>query len=357
MSFDDATNPLSASGKWADSPPPAEFSLIREEDPASLAEAQAELDRLLPGKRQPDLDDAIFDDPRYDADVLWIKRTYRVGEPAVRAAILKAFDGSGLDAVEIVMLYVSTSDTRDRAYLVMNSAQATEMLLDGTVSVIIRAPIEEEFKTNQAESTTGKRDDGNTTEEKPDEFRDVTLWMDVADHLVPTDEQDPYTLYLWQLPTQLQAAHVEMELRKIIEQLCPIYRLEVKENQDGRCGSWAKVGFKYESHTRKCIYMLNYNHFLGNDIRAAFFQTNAASAKSKQIVNRGAVRPRTVERQQAPRKNDKPRRPSDHKSPSINKKKIASQPKKYQPSNKKKPVKKVAEGADGWTVIGREGRK
>jgi hypothetical protein len=346
MSNEVEVNPLSASGKWSDSPPPVEFAFTRVDDDLSLAEAQAELDRLLPGKRQPDLDDAIFDDPRYEAEVLWIKRTYHVGEPAVRAAIMKAFEGSGLDDVSIVMLYVSTSSTRDRAYLVMNSVQATEMLLDGTLSVVIRTALDKEDAK-----------EGEVNSEK-EELRDVTLWMDIADHLVPTEEQDPYTLYLWQLPTQLKAAHVEMELRKVIESLCPIYRLEVKENADGRCGSWAKVGFKYESHTRKCVYMLNYNHFMGAEIRAAFFQTNAASNRVDSRAPRGALRPRTATSNQKSRKNEKPRRPSDNKSPSINRKPASNRKgpavKNTKPKKGTAPAKKVAEGADGWTVVNRK---
>lgn len=366
MSVDGIERPLSASGKWADSPPPPDFVMENFDEHQSLAEAQAELDRLLPGERQPHLDDAIFDDPKYDTEVLWIKRTYHVGEAAVRQAILKAFDDSGLENVEIVMLYVSTSEEHDRAYVVMNSLQATDMLLDGTVSAVVRIPIEPEFLPKEDE-------DGNDEQGRPgtDEFRDVTLWMDIADHLVAKEHQDPYTLYLWQLPTQIPATEVEAQLRKVIQPLSPIYRLEVKQNADGRCGSWAKVGFKYESHTRKCIYMLNFNYFLGNEIRAAFFHT---SAKSKQVVNpKGAVRPRQSDRKQIPRppsatdkskkKNEKPRRPSDQKSPSANRKPLpAIRPKKLVAKKEKLPTKKpavnkIAEGADGWTIVGREGRK
>lgn len=319
-------NPLTASGRWADLVPSNGFDGEQFHAGPTLAESQADLNRFFPGKPLPSLDDEIFSDPRYNIDVLWIKRTYRVGEVAVREAILKAFEGSGLAGVEIVNLYISTSPTRDRAYLVLNSAQAVEMLLNGAVSIVVRAKASEE-----AEGAS------------PDGFSDVTLWVDLADHLVPTEDQDRYTLYIWQLPTDLQAIAVEEALRRFIEPLCPIYRIEVKENNDGRCGSWAKVAFKYEDHTRKCIYMMNYNVLAGKEIRAAFYQTNAAIARSRPA-------PREDRGRQADRKaSDKiPRQPRKDSNGKITKSTDRKPRKSSTTGNTKKPQ---SNDKNGWSTV------
>lgn len=322
-------NPLNISGRWADLIASDEFEGEQFHEGPTLAENQADLNRFFAGKPLPSLDDEIFNDPLYDPEVLWVKRTYRVGEAAVRAAILKAFEGSGLDGVEIVKLYISTSPTRDRAYLVLNSVQATDMLLDGSVSIVVRA------KTS--DDAEGAGSDG---------LSDVTLWVDVADHLVPTDDQDPYTLYIWQLPTDLQAIEVEEALRQFIEPLCPIYRMEVKENKDGRCGSWAKVALKYESHTRKCIYMMNYNVLLGTEIRAAFYQTNAVAARKKPIREKDHGRP--ADR----KKNDKvPRQPRKNESNgkiTTAKKSDSHKARKQSGDKKEQPAK------NGWATVSRK---
>lgn len=317
MSSDAELNPLSVSGRWADLVPTGEFDGEQFHQGPTIAEAQADLNRFFPGKPLPSLDDDIFDDPYYDIGVLWIKRTYRVGEVALREAILKAFENSGLAGVEIVNLYISTSPTRDRAYLVLNSAQAVEMLLNGAVSIVVRAKASEE-----AEGAS------------PDGFTDVTLWVDLADHLVPTDDQDAYTLYIWQLPIDLQAIEVEEALRHFIEPLAPIYRIEVKENKDGRCGSWAKVAFKYESHTRKCIYMMNYNTILKHEIRAAFYQTNAVAARKKPV--REKDRGRQVERKPA------------EKIPRQSRKQDSRKPKKASAEKPEVTTKK------GWSNVSRK---
>lgn len=221
--------------------------------------------------------DMIADD-RYEACVLWIKKTFRVPEDEIRENTIKAFREKGVNDVEIVALYVTTSKTKDHGYMVLNSSKASKLLLNGTINV----------------SVNYNNDD--------DAQDSVFLWFDKADHLVPKSNQDPYTLYIWQLPTDRPAKQVEEELFRLISPLSPIISMEVPDNatvasQSSRyrnndngdrqtegnlCAGWAKVYFSYEFDTQKCVYMLNFNRFLGVEIRAGFCNTDRHVAAKPQ---------------------------------------------------------------------------
>lgn len=194
---------------------------------------------IIPPQIIPDTPES---DDIFSAPVLWIKKTFKIPEETLRDRILSAFTEAGVEA-KITALYISRSQTKDHAYMILNSAKASELLLDGTINVVI------------------------SIEDKDD---DVVLWFDKADHLVPKGEQDPFTLYIFQLPKDRPAIQIGEELKRLISEWCPILKIEVSEGLDHQCSGWAKIYFKYEFDTQKCVYMLNYNRFMECEIRAAF---------------------------------------------------------------------------------------
>ena len=70
--------------------------------------------------------------------------------------------------------------------MILNSAKASEFLFDGTINLVI--PMEDED--------------------------DKVLWFDKADHLMPSEDQDEFTLYMWQLPKDKSSIEVCEELKR-----------------------------------------------------------------------------------------------------------------------------------------------
>lgn len=309
-----------------------------------------------------------FHDKKYDAPVLFVKRTYGATVEVLKIAIMKVFDESEVKDVKVVDLYISTGEGRDHAYLLLNSDTASQLLLDGTLTVIIQV------------------DRGN------DRLEEVSLWIDYADHLVPNEEQDPYMLYVWQLPKDRPVQQVENELVHKILNLAPILEIEMEGDQRGMCMGWAQVTFKYERDTQKCVYMLNYNRFMNVEIRAAFYQLNRPPRKPiaapvprkspgpargqsqrKSPNHLSSSPPRPSDRSRRTSGNEKPTKPTRQhsapgtsKAPVVREKTPSGSSEKRRGPGEKAPGKKAAAEKTvppkpagkniGWEVIGREGR-
>jgi len=177
----------------------------------------------------------------YGAPAILIKKTFRTPEPILRERIIAAFTELGVD-IKITGLYITRNEAKDHAYMILNSAKASEFLFDGTINLVI--PMEDED--------------------------DKVLWFDKADHLMPSEDQDEFTLYMWQLPKDKSSIEVCEELKRVISAWCPILKIEVPHDSDHKCLGWAKVHFKYMFDTQKCLYMLNYNLFMDCEVRAGF---------------------------------------------------------------------------------------
>lgn len=255
----------------------------------------------------------------YESPVLWIKRTFRVPEDQIRESILTTFSKADMPDVKIAALHITTNVSRDHAYMILNSSKASDLLLDGSLSVIVQIK-------------TDKKQDEEENSEASDAKDDIVLWFEKADHLVPSDSQDPFTLYLWQLPNDIPSAQLAKELRELIETWCPIISMKVGEKSDTSM-NWAKIVFDYEFDTQKCIYMLNYANFRGGEIRAGFCN-----------LDRSSIRKPAEERS----RHSNPR-PSSFKPPSRPQRREAP-PKK----NNRPPRNKSSKGQ--WEVVGREGR-
>lgn len=261
--IDDDIKGLKLSGRWSDLEAPTDF-YAEDRDNQSPPTDRPVYSPMTQRSQSnsPKQEETVsnpedFNNPKYEAPVFWIGRTFRVGEQALRAAIMKAFSDVKIEGVEIVDLYLTKSETRDHAYVVLNSADASDMLLDGKASIIV----------------TVNSKDGDSEENR--------LVVEVADHIAPSTEQDPYTLYVWQLPLDRPAEQVKEELKRKIMPLAPIITIEVPSDESGNCKGSAKVVFKYEKDTQKCVYMLNYNTFLGSEIRAAFWKKDRFMKKTK----------------------------------------------------------------------------
>lgn len=194
-------------------------------------------------------DDRNFeiDQDKFKAPVIWIKTTFGVSEKQIRDSISLAFANGGIE-VDIIELYISNKSDKDHAYMLLSSTESSDYLLDGTISVTVKINEEEEKE----------------------------LSFDIADHIKPEPGQLPFTLYIWQLPKTKPANMVKEELVQLIEKWCPIIDIDLPSDRDGKglCVGFAKIEFQYEFDTQKCIYLLNYNHFLGTKIRAAFCNRN-----------------------------------------------------------------------------------
>ena len=273
---------LKISGKWSDYDAPETFfdDDVNDFDGRSYAPPIS----VSPVHRTPSpktvSSQKDFNDPKYDAPVLWIRRTYGLSSESICEAILATFEESAVENVKIVSLYINSGNSRDHAYLVLNSDSASQLLLDGTLTVVIQKEV--------ASDSTEKSEE-------------VSLAIDAADNITPSDEQDPYTLYLWQLPRDRPAAQVEDELIRRIVELSPIKEIELPSDSKGLCIGWAKVVFMYEKDTQKCIYMLNFNKFMNVGIRAGFYQLNRPPLK-KPIPTPAAKRTPPAPRKQNPHK-------------------------------------------------------
>lgn len=294
-------NPLTKSSNWAD--------LLDEVDPVQDIPAEK---IPLP---YPVVKTTAKTDDRIDAPVIWIKRTFGLTSGELKKSVLDAFEKAGVPDVEIVEMYVSFSTTKQHAYMILSSLRHSELLLDGTISVLVES--KEEV----------------TSEE------DIYLWFEKADHLEPRENQDPYMLYVWQLPTSEPATLVHEKLESFISRLAPIVTILVPANPEGLCLGWAKIEFDYQFYTQKCVYMLNFNHFMGTEIRAVFCNADWKSQAPKA--------PSTKSRQPNPR--------SNNSGPVKNLKKL-------KPSSRTPPPKPVVanptpktapKSDDGWGTVTR----
>jgi len=252
---------------------------------------------------------------RWEAPPLWIKRTFGAAEQEVSSAIIDALKRGGVENPEIICLHITLNPDRDHAYILLNSAATSELLIDGTITVVV----------------TNRR-------RKDDVEEDCVLCFDKADHLTPNDGQDPYTLYIWQLPKNKTVEMVHEALTKLLTPFAPVIEIEVSDRA-GKCDGWAKIKFDYEFDVQKCIYLLNYNVFMGSEIRAAFFN-----------FNRGAPPP--VSKAQGAKGTEKTRYTNPR--PKANKSGSGKLPK----------VKKDSAQLDvgktldmNWNIVGREGRR
>jgi len=365
-----ALKELKHSGRWSDIEAPAGFGEENFEDafegrtytPPAPSPSSSPLRTPSPKTVSPV---EAFDDPKYNAPVLWFKRIFGVDRETLVAAIMQSFEESDVKDVKIVSLYISTGESRDHAYLVLNSEPASKLLLDGTLSVII------------------KRNRGEEEEEE-----ETSLWIDCAGSLPLTDEQDPYMLYIWQLPKDRPVDQVENELRRTVLDLCPIMEIDIPGDAKGLCLGWAQITFKYERDTQKCIYMLNYNRFMGTEIRAAFYQLNrpprrpiSAPAPRKAASDRQQTRKspnhlsssgyRPSDQARKPSRGDAPAKTGRQRSTPENTKVQGGRGKtgraseerrgEKHSSSKKAETKAPAPGkgsskSGGWEVVGREGR-
>jgi len=199
-------------------------------------------------------------DDRYDAPVLWIKKTFKVKKEDIIEKLHETFEEANIPDVEVLELYITTNKEKDHAYILLNSSEGSHLLLDGTITVIVET------------------EDG---EER-------NLWFEKADHLKPQEHQDPFVLYIWKLPRNSPAAQVAEELRLKICEWCPIIDIYVPQDDQGKglCIGWAKITFQYEFDTQKCVYLLNYNYFMKKEIRAGFCNTDRIY-KKKETKNKG----------------------------------------------------------------------
>ena len=270
----DEINPLETSGKWSDlilpdepfgeiqmSPKEAlmtEDEVITEINKKSHSKkkkgprSQSKINLKKSPKGKSDKEEQYplppgYDDPKYNVPVIWIKRRFRASDEVLRKSIKETFEKADIKGVEIVDLYIANTQGKDHAYMVLNSEEAGNNLLDGTLNVYVHT----------------EYDDGESS--------DSLLIFEIADHLNPNEDQDPNVLYLWQLPTNIPAKDVEAALRERIKNLAPILNIDVRKSPNENCSGSAKIRFGCQHDTRKCIYMLNFNTFLESEIRVAYY--------------------------------------------------------------------------------------
>lgn len=200
----------------------------------------------------------------YEAPVLWIKKTFGADKEYITKQVIDGFAVKDVKDVEVIELYITSKKGKDHAYMLLNSSKYSNYLLDGNINITISVKSEEY-----------------------DEEEEFTLWFEKADHLEPRDDQDPFTLYIWQLPKTNPANQIAEELRILISRWCPINDIFVPTDDEGKglCKGWAKVEFQYEFDTQKCIYLLNFNFFLNTEIRAGFCNTDRVMVKKKESTN------------------------------------------------------------------------
>ena len=220
MESEDERKELKISNKWGDS-----------------------LNEDLDGKDAKQLPN---NDDLYKAYVLWIKNCYGKNNEELTKVFEAAFKNSEFQDLKVLKMFHSTKPGQDHAYVLINNVHACDAILEGELSIpliIINDQDQEET---------------------------VQLSIDKADHLSPREDQDPYVLYLSGLPTNVLCSVVEAELTAMISSWIPIESLSLDIDRDGMFKGSAKVKFEYKFDTLKCIYLLNFNHFMGSLIRAAF---------------------------------------------------------------------------------------
>jgi len=303
--------PLNSSGAWGDSPSPEPFPLI----PAPVKVEKQTVLALEPIQNpiSPEEQD------RFSAPTFWLKNSFGMEPETFREALIKAFSSAGQPNVDVADMFFSTNGTRSHAYFVLNSEKASRLLIDGTVNIVVSIP-----KRKRLHAGSG------SDEENGDDREELVLWLEKANPFGPAEHQDPFTLYVWNLPLDKPASEIEDALREKISILSPISSLTVAENDDGLCGGWARVGFDYEFDTQKCVYMLNFRPFYGNLIRASFYN---------------------MDREKPKRAGGKPRPSNNQKSRAVKEKRP---PKNNTFKPKAAPVPAPASKAsDEWSVVPR----
>lgn len=255
------------------------------------------------------------DSDRWEAPVLWIKRTYRAPADLIKSLIVDQLKKAGIENPEVVSLYITLNPGRDHAYLLLSSKKASELLIDGTINIVVPCADEE---------IEGKEE--------------AVLWFDKADHLEPNEKQDPYVLYIWQLPKNRPAQEIKSHLEPMLNSWSPLLSLEVGSVEGGKGAGWAKAHFNYEFDTQKCIYLLNFNLFMGSEVRAAFCNIDRAAPSRPAKKAQGTARAEKKRRDNPRPRNKTPKTNVKSRSPPVQEAPI--------------PTKGGA-----WTTVGREGRK
>lgn len=175
-------------------------------------------------------------------DVLWIQKVFGCSRETIINGIVKAFEEVDM-TVKVTRLYISTMKGKDHAYLLLDSVEATQMLYQGDIEVILTSP----------------------------EGTEVSVWFQTADRKAPKEKQDPYSVFFWNLPMK-NREEVEEELSEQIFDIveCEYITVNADPYGKGNCSGTAKVGVSRMIDARKLIYMFNFAEFMGQDIRAAF---------------------------------------------------------------------------------------
>ena len=63
---------------------------------------------------------------RFDAPVLWIKKTFGSSKEHIIERTLSAFKNADISDVKIVELYITTKKGKDHAYMLLNSSKLSE---------------------------------------------------------------------------------------------------------------------------------------------------------------------------------------------------------------------------------------
>lgn len=298
----------------------------------------------------------------FEAPVLWLKKIFSIPKEELIATTEKAFVDAGMEGVKVVELYTTTNRTKDHAYMLLNSNHASKLLLDGTVSVIVNADFEKDKNKDTAENheESGSDEEGGGDEDNGKK-NEISLWFDKADHLEPRENQDPFTLYIWQLPDNRPAAQIAVEIRNKIGKWCPIIDIDVPADRTGRgfCAGYAKVHTEYEFDTQKCVYLLNFSFFLGREIRAGFCNVDRVYVKKPPRIPRstestneeGARPPKTFPPEKTRQSNPRPNNSGKQPYPEKQKDKVETSQKEAKP--RKPRVKKESPPPDkkGWRVV------
>jgi hypothetical protein len=369
----EAQENLASSGRWSDSDPSPEAFISTSPDPVLSEPLQTKQKRsgrkspsqktapvepkshkqkqAKPAKEEPPL--TAEEEDRYEAPVIWLKKMFKLSESTVKEAILTTFRNADLHSVAIADMFTTASEVRDHAYIILNSSKASKLLTDGTLSVVVTIP-----KRKVARHDSGDESDEAEQNDDADtpQTEDIVLWFEKGNHLWPASHQDAFTLYVWQLPTNIKGSVVEAALRKQIGLYCPAIDVTVDENDDGLCSGWAKAFFHYEFDTQKCVYMLNFRPFLGTEIRASFCNTDRATARKapkKDVERKSNPNPRLPERTGVSKKTS----PEHKRRPAVK----DNGPTRKEGTRRDGNAVRIGGGkpstTDEWQVVGREGRR
>jgi len=279
----------------------------------------------------------------YDAPVLWIKKIFGCSKEKLIEKTEEAFKNADMPEVKVVELYATSNRNKDHAYMLLNSNRATNLLLDGSIDIIITV--------QKNDKDSGDEDRHLDVGEKDNEM-DITLWFAVADHLKPSDRQEACTIFIQGLPDNRPSVQIAQELRRRISKWCPIEDINVPSDKAGKGLSVgnAKVTFQCEFDTQKCLYLLNYSIFLDKEIKASFCNTDRTYIKrSNYSSGRGSRKGYSNDTSNRDNRNNR----DNIKEPST--KELARSPpketiliKRYE-EEQQKPASKS--NNDGWTEV------